>query len=70
MTENQPEPSHQDPAEPKEVDTEVETSDQPEPETQEEPDAVEVSPSNPEAKQQNLLGKDYEVTPERGFRRS
>ena len=35
MSENAPEPTHQDPAEPNQVDTEVETADQPDPSVQE-----------------------------------
>lgn len=64
MSEQNPEqPAHQDPAEPKEVGTETETSEQADPEP------VEVSPVDPAAKTDNLHGVDYEVTPERGYRR-
>lgn len=71
MTEQNPEqPAHQDPADPNKVDTGVETTDQPEPATPAEPNAVEVAPSDPNVKTDKVFGKDYEVTAERGYRRS
>lgn len=46
MTEEQPE-THQDPAEPKQVDTEVETDNQPEPEVHDASGGVVVAPEDP-----------------------
>lgn len=73
MTDAQNEqPDRQDPAEPNEVDTSVETNEQPPsddaPKAPEpaEPDAVTVTPEDQSGT--SLLGKDYDVSPDRGFR--
>lgn len=79
MTEFNPEqPTHQDPAEPKHLDTEVETSDQADPngelthggEGVFDNGSVEVAPADPAVKTDNVLGKDYEVSTDRGYRRT
>lgn len=72
MSEQNTEGTHQDPAEPKHLDSSVDTSDQevtPEAPVAAEPAPVTVAPADQsEPKQANLLGKDYEVTPDRGYR--
>lgn len=70
MTEQNPEQGHQDPAAPNEVDTSVDTSDQeatPEAPVAAEPQPVQVQPAD-QSEPKTVLGKDYEVTPDRGFR--
>lgn len=66
MSEQNPEQGHQDPAETNQVDTAVETADQPEAPSAS--GAVEVSPADPAVKTDNVLGKEYEVSPDRGYR--
>lgn len=56
--------THQDPAEPKQVDTEVQTDDQPA-----EPTSVTVAPEEAaDVKTDTIHGKEYEVTADRGYR--
>lgn len=75
MTEQNPEQGHQDPAEQYDTTESVDTSDQqdsPEAPEPTEPAPVEVSPadqSESEGKTHNVLGQDYNVTPERGYRK-
>jgi hypothetical protein len=81
MTEQNPEqPTHQDPAEPKETGTETETSDQPDSGNEDadapvpaESQPVEVSPEPTPTQQtglktDNVHGVDYEVSDDRGYR--
>lgn len=75
-----PEPTHQDPADPNEIGTEVETDDQPEtPEEVEAPEPAEAPPTpvepEPTPTQEpgqtaNIHGDDYSVTQESGYRRT
>lgn len=66
MSEFTPENDRQDPAEPNQLDTEVQTDDQPEPVAAD--GAVEVTPADPAVKTDNIHGKEYEVSPDRGYR--
>lgn len=73
MSEQETEGQHrQDPADPNEVDTAVDTSDQavvPDAPVAAEPEAVEVAPvDQSELKTDSVLGKDYEVSADRGYR--
>lgn len=83
MSEQQPE-SHQDPAEQYQDDTEVQTEGQPEPGSDDSSDQEADSPEAPvpaepapvtvqpadqsDVKTDTVFDKDYEVTPERGYR--
>lgn len=64
MSENQSE-THQDPAETNQVDTAVETDKQADAPVA---PAQEVSPADPAVKSDTVLGKEYEVSPDRGYR--
>lgn len=70
-TDQNPEGTHQDPANQYQDDTSVDTSQQADPAeapVAAEPKPVEVSPGTADVKSDTVLGKDYEVSPDRGYR--